>query len=135
MDQFNAGKPWDVVPGSTIEGGHYVPLVAHRENLEVVTWGRVQQMTPAFLERYNDESIVYLSPEMLTAGKSPEGFNLVQLQADLAALGDPAPAPTPPPADPDADLAAALEVWLQHHGNSVADRLLVPAVRLWLASR
>ena len=27
MDQFNAGKPWDVVSGAKIEGGHYIPLV------------------------------------------------------------------------------------------------------------
>ena len=27
MDQFNAHQPWDYVPGSKIEGGHYVPIV------------------------------------------------------------------------------------------------------------
>jgi hypothetical protein len=86
MDQFNAGKPWDVVAGSKIEGGHYIPLVAKRANLDVLTWGQVQEMTPAFLEKYNDESIVYISREMLTAGHSPEGFDLKQLKADLAAL-------------------------------------------------
>jgi len=88
MDQFNAGKPWDVVPGSKVEGGHYIPLVAKRDNLEIVTWGRIQEMTPAFLEKYNDESVVYISREMLTSGKSPEGFDLAQLKADLAALKD-----------------------------------------------
>ena len=86
MDQFKDGKPWDVVPGSTIEGGHYIPLVAERGNLEIITWGQIQQMTPAFLEKYNDESLVYISHEMLTGGHSPEGFDLAQLKADLAAL-------------------------------------------------
>jgi hypothetical protein len=87
MDQFNEGKPWDVVPKAKIEGGHYIPLVAKRDNFDVVTWGQLQQMTPEFLAKYNDESVVYVSREMLTGGKSLEGFDLAQLKADLAALG------------------------------------------------
>lgn len=83
MDQFNAGKPWDVVARSSIEGGHYIPLFAERSNLVVATWGRLQQMTSKFFKKYNDESIVYLSPEIFKAGKSPEGFNLAALKADL----------------------------------------------------
>lgn len=86
MDQFNEGKPWDVVKGAQIEGGHYIPLVAHRENLEVITWGALQQMTPAFLAKYCDEAWAYISLEDLKAGKSPEGFDLEQLTSDLAAL-------------------------------------------------
>jgi len=90
MDQFNAGKPWDVVAGATIEGGHYIPLVGRRNgNLLIVTWGRVQEMTPAFFEKYNDESVVYLTKEDLKAGVTPEGFNVKQLTDDLAALQSP----------------------------------------------
>jgi len=87
MDQFNAGKPWSVVPGTTIDGGHYVPLVAYRKNLQCVTWGRVQAMTWQFYDKYCDEAWAILSPEMLANGTSLEGFNLKQLQADLNALG------------------------------------------------
>lgn len=87
MDQFNAGKPWSVVPGPAPTGGHYIPLVAFRKNLECVTWGRIQQMTPQFFKTYCDEAWAILSPEMLKAGKSLEGFNLAQLQADLKAVG------------------------------------------------
>jgi len=86
MDQFNAGKPWSVVQGAQIEGGHYIPLVAKRTNLECVTWGRIQQMTSQFYAKYCDEAWAILSPEMLKSGKSPEGFDLAQLQADLNAL-------------------------------------------------
>ena len=88
MDQFNAGKPWDVEQVyPTIEGGHYVPIVAYRGgNLEVVTWGRTQEMTPAFFQKFNDESYVYLSEETLSNDKTPEGFNLAQLKADLKAV-------------------------------------------------
>ncbi|WP_315742828.1 MULTISPECIES: hypothetical protein [unclassified Bradyrhizobium] len=87
MDQFNTGKPWDVVSRSKVEGGHYIPLVARRDDLEVVTWGRVQAMTPRFFQTYNDESVAYVSVEALKNKKSPEGFDVEQLKADLAALG------------------------------------------------
>jgi hypothetical protein len=86
MDQFNAGKPWDVVKGSKIEGGHYIPLVARRANLEIVTWGKLQQMTVAFFTKYNDESVAYVSLEALKNNKSPEGFDAAQLEADIAGL-------------------------------------------------
>lgn len=86
MDQFNQGKIWDVVNGASIEGGHYIPLVAMRDYLVCVTWGQLQELTPTFFMTYNDESLVYLSEEMLEAGKSPEGFNAAQLKADLAKL-------------------------------------------------
>ena len=86
MDQFNNGLPWDYVDGATIEGGHYIPLVARRGNLVVVTWGTTQQMTPTFFTRYCDECWCMVSVDMMLNGKSPEGFNLLQLQEDLNAL-------------------------------------------------
>jgi len=84
MDQFNAGQPWDVVPGASIEGGHYVPCVARRDVIEVVTWGALQGMTEAFFTTYCDEAWAYISTEDLRSGVDPEGFNLTQLRADLA---------------------------------------------------
>lgn len=89
MDQFNAGEPWSVVKGAEVEGGHYVPIVGRLENgnLDAITWGRLQEVEPAFLEKYNDEVIVYLSHEFLTHGKSPEFLDADQLLADLRALG------------------------------------------------
>lgn len=86
MDQFDAGKPWSVVHGSQVEGGHYIPLVAKRTRLECVTWGQIQGMTEAFYKKYCDEAWAILSPEMLVNGKSLGGFDLAALQADLTAL-------------------------------------------------
>lgn len=86
MDQFNAGKPWTVVKRSPIEGGHYVPLVARRGDTRLVTWGQTQRMSQAFYLQYCDEAYAYLSPDMLTGGKSPEGFDLAALTADLKAV-------------------------------------------------
>jgi hypothetical protein len=87
MDQFNARKPWTVVPGATIDGGHYVPVIGYTSRyLYVVTWGRVQAMTWGFFNKYCDEAFAILLPEALKAGRSPEGFDLTALRADLAAL-------------------------------------------------
>ena len=87
MTQFNQGKPWTVVRGASIEGGHYVPAVGYNSRyLYVVTWGKVQQMSWAFYKKYNDESIAYISEEMLNGDVSLEGFNLAQLELDLKQL-------------------------------------------------
>lgn len=86
MDQFNAGKLWSVVHGAHLDGGHYIPLVARRTHLECVTWGQIQGMTDAFYAKYCDEAWAIVSPDMLVAGKTLEGFDLAQLTADLTAL-------------------------------------------------
>jgi hypothetical protein len=86
MEQFNEGKPWSVVPGAQIEGGHYVCCVGKRANIDIVTWGALQQMTVEFFEQYCDEAWVYISTEDLNKGEDPDGFNLTQLHADLEAV-------------------------------------------------
>jgi hypothetical protein len=86
MEQFNEGKPWSVVPGAQIEGGHYVCCVGKRANIDIVTWGALQQMTVEFFEQYCDEAWVYISTEDLSKGEDPDGFNLTQLRADLEAV-------------------------------------------------
>lgn len=84
MDQFNRGAPWDVVRGSSIEGGHYIPIVAKRGQLVCVTWGQTQEMTRRFYTKYCDEAWGLVSTEMLSAiGKTPEGLDLPALQAAL----------------------------------------------------
>lgn len=89
MDQFDQGKPWSVVPGSPIEGGHYIPVIGHatRDSVSVVTWGQKIYMTSAFYKKYCDEAYALLSQEMMTkTGKSREGFDFEELKADLSLL-------------------------------------------------
>lgn len=87
MAQFDKGKSWTVVRGSKIEGGHYVPAVGYDSRyVYVITWGKIQKMSWGFFKKYCDEAVVYLSGEMFTNGTSLEGFNVTQLQADLAQL-------------------------------------------------
>ncbi len=85
--EFSEHKMWSYVAGSPNAGGHYVPIVAHRKHVECVTWGRVQPMGDHFVSHYVDEAWAVLNPDFLNEqGQSPQGFNLAQLQADLAAL-------------------------------------------------
>lgn len=88
MDQFNSKKPWTVVKGSSIEGGHYIPAIGYDASyIYVVTWGAIQKMAWSFFAKYCDEAIAYVSADMLnTSGKSIEGFDATQLEADLKVL-------------------------------------------------
>ena len=104
MDQFNRGEPWTFVPGATNEGGHDVEVVGYdRTWLYVITWGVVQKMSPEFFKVYCEEAWAVLSMEAFNGqGVTLEGFNLAQLQADLAELNSmPNPAPDPVPPVPD----------------------------------
>lgn len=89
QDQFQAGEVWTPVRGSSIEGGHCITGLAadSDNNIGLLTWGAFRWMTAKFYQRYNDETIILLSEEFLYGGVSPEGFNDVQLRADLADLG------------------------------------------------
>jgi hypothetical protein len=55
--------------------------------VEIVTWGQIYEASWDFLYEYCDECYVALSQDWLDAmGKSPPGFDLEQLVADLNAL-------------------------------------------------
>jgi len=91
MDQFNAGKVWDVVPGATIEGGHYVPIIGkHTDGHYVlVTWGKEILATTRFIRKYMDEGVAYISRDVLLAktAKTDEGFDIAALDSFLKQLG------------------------------------------------
>jgi hypothetical protein len=88
MDEFNAGQMWRDVKGSQIEGGHYVPVVAKRHHIEIVSWARVVPCSQPFLEHYVDEAWAIVSSDFLQqSGKTVAGFDLATLNADLGALG------------------------------------------------
>ncbi len=86
MDQFKKNQPWSVVKGAGNEGGHDVCLVAKRQYIECISWGKIQPMTVGFYGQYNDESFAYVSEEALCNNKSPEGFDCEGLLAALKNL-------------------------------------------------
>lgn len=82
---------WDVVDGPdgafASWGGHAVWLPDYDSNGPIcITWGRPLQMTWAFFAKYCDEAYALLARDWIHGGKSPQGFNLAALQADLAAI-------------------------------------------------
>lgn len=138
MDQFEAGQPWDISRHNTrIEGGHDVWLVGMDDagTATVVTWGRLQKMTPAFWARYvaanRGEAWAVCSLEWTADdGVSPAGLDTAALNAAFQELtGEPGPfpvaPPTPPPSpvpspapadDADQALIAAIDEWRRAKG-------------------
>lgn len=117
MDQFNQGKPWTVVKGSKIEGGHYVCVIGFDGTyFLVVTWGKLQLVSIEFMLKYCDEAWALLSSEFINnSGVSPEGFNYTTLQTDLANITEkpsptPSPTPTPTPTDYKSILKAVVKL-------------------------
>jgi hypothetical protein len=94
--QTSAHEPWDVGSGPDAEprswGGHAVPVLAYDgTSLTVVTWGALQKMTWSFLDTYCEEAYAVISQDWLgSAGQSPAGLDLQQLNNDLVAVTGPA---------------------------------------------
>lgn len=88
MDEFDEGGTWSYHRNAQIEGGHYIPVVAWRHGHPIcITWGREQPMSKAFFENYCDEAFVMVATDQLDkTGRTPEGFNVDQLNADLTAV-------------------------------------------------
>lgn len=92
-DVVGDGKTGDSQPGSW--GGHAVPYLAYSpDGLKTVTWGAVLGLTNAFHLAYCDELYAPISADFLAAGKTPAGFDLAALQADLTAITTDTPAAT-----------------------------------------
>lgn len=92
MDQFgNNNEIWSVVPGSPIEGGHYIPLVGHPTNdvWTCVTWAARQTITSQFITKYCDEAWAYITTERYSAvtGETPQGWKDMDLEKYITQVG------------------------------------------------
>jgi hypothetical protein len=80
---WNGSLTGDDRPGSW--GGHAVDVVRYGDgSLTAVTWGRLQDLTWSFWDRYVDEAYCILSNDFLAGDRAPNGFDLAALKADLA---------------------------------------------------
>jgi hypothetical protein len=88
MQDPEPGTVWDVVADDGgIDGGHAVFVAGYDASaFTFISWGQVFKMTVAFWNRYVDEAHALLSPDWLNTKGTPNGFNLQQLQQDLAAI-------------------------------------------------
>lgn len=147
MDQFDNDQPWTVVDNSKIEGGHAVALVGYDAAWwYVLTWGRVQRVTPGWFNRYVEEAWTAFSEDFVNqrTGVTPLNGTLYDLGVQFAEVTGqpnpipkpaPSPAPTPPaPADPDATFAAVLHPWVteRHVGEN---HRVATAAKAWLAGK
>jgi hypothetical protein len=87
--QVQTGKPWDVVGGSSGApgswGGHYVFVPGYTKLGPVcVTWGKKQQMTWKFFDKYCDEA--YAIFDAVDTAKKKKAIDAVKLNAFLKKL-------------------------------------------------
>jgi hypothetical protein len=86
--QFEQGVPWHSTM-NPFTGGHCVPIVGRNSegNFLCVTWGRLQAITPEFIQKNMDEGYAYLSENIIgLSGLSPENFNQAELTKMLSQL-------------------------------------------------
>lgn len=89
-EYWNSGRGSEYYAGSW--GGHSVALLGYAPGADsrplyfACTWGRIVTITAEAMEDYCDEIYVSLLPNWCIDGSSPSGFNLVQLEEDLARL-------------------------------------------------
>ncbi len=97
----NTFGPWiDVVGPPNPWNGHCVIYPAFDPSgPDAATWGYIEPASWLWHDAYCDEGYAVLSEEWINSeGLTVEGFDLVQLQYDLAHIGDPVdpPGPLPP---------------------------------------
>jgi hypothetical protein len=80
--------PWDQTGDTSSAGGHAVFVLKYDESfLYFVSWGQIYKMTVAYWQANVDEAHALLAQDwMETSGLDPQGFNLTQLQTDLAQI-------------------------------------------------
>ncbi len=89
----SSGFVWDVAGQPDPDNGHCFPGVGYTaKGIKIDTWGMLGTVTNAAVEEYastagSGELYTVLSPEIIlkASQKAPNGFDLAQLQADLAA--------------------------------------------------
>lgn len=85
MDQFYAGKVWDVVEGSPEIGGHYFVGTGRIDTQDngILTWAERRGMTQRFYEQQNVETLVVVTEEELSKGVNRRGVSLANLNQYL----------------------------------------------------
>jgi len=86
IEDFNGRKPW--TPGPLTNDGHAVFAIAYDQNdVTMLTWGNTQRGTWAWWDECVDEAYAILPPEARKPGFA-QGFDITQLEADLAAVAN-----------------------------------------------
>lgn len=134
MEQaFAAGQPWTLATTEgAVAGAHCVPIIGYdSEYLYVVTWGAVQAFAYDAWAKVAEEAWAVITGEIDSAGTDGHGISLAALQADLAALDEPAP-PAPAPSPGPEGLLAEIAGLIRDVAGSVEKD--VTELLAWVAS-
>jgi hypothetical protein len=89
LQQFADNQPWDLThtpADNNIDGGHCVILVGYNKDYaQCITWGKVQQVSWAWLTSYMEESWALITTEIVEKGEYGN-MRLADLTADLEKL-------------------------------------------------
>lgn len=84
--QLAGSGVWDATQDMPV-GGHCIWVVAADEDgLTCITWGAPQRMTWAFWSAATDECYALLSPSWTRGGRTPEGFPIASMIAEMDEL-------------------------------------------------
>jgi len=101
IDQFDKGEIWTVVSSnSPIVGGHCVYIVGYNNIGPIcVTWGKKQQMTWEFWDKYFDEAygVIDNTDEWIDPANDPLDIPKMDQQLSEITSSPPNPEPTPSP--------------------------------------
>lgn len=91
QDQFHAGLPWTVNPGSPILGGHCITLQRVHPGMDMLgftTWGAMQPANRAWVHSYVTEAWAAYSADFINpaTGLSPSGLDATRLLTDIVSL-------------------------------------------------
>lgn len=118
MSQFDAGRDWDYVDGSPVDGGHAVEGVGYDDGEKFITWASETEFTDRFRTELAEECWVVIWPEHLGTRQFREGIDLAALAAAYKSLTGkelplPGPTPTPDPGAATFQLPADLEAHVE----------------------
>lgn len=150
-DQFNQNKPWTLIKGSPVIGGHAildggyntVNSAGALEHLDA-TWGNDTKIEEDFWNEYVEETWVVITKDLMArnGGTGPSGFNMALFAEDFHEMTgqtfqpvDP-PTPTPVPPAPVSgldDLKRAANSWLNHRHTGI-NATFARAVEKFLAA-
>ena len=86
IEQFQAGEPWTVVPGSPIDGGHCIIGLGYDPHfVYCATWGGIAKVTYPFLSAYGDEAWAAIAHQFVAAHRGPV-LDLATLRSDLNSI-------------------------------------------------
>ncbi len=68
-------------------GGHAVSVLSYnQQGLTCISWGIAKKMSWAFWEAYADEAYALISKDFFKGKRTPNGFNLKTMEADLSKI-------------------------------------------------